>query len=82
MRQGAIERGDAMAETTAGAQFNAWIKRHRMIKYHLAADLGVTPEALSRWLSGKGAPSPTARILIEQFTEKHGEKLPREIWGK
>lgn len=73
-----------MAEITAGARFNQWIDRYRKKKYDVAEQLGVTPGALSRWLSGKGLPSPTARILIEVYTQAIGgiDYLPRDIWGK
>lgn len=67
---------------TAGEKLNDWLARNRFTKLLAAKELGVDPSTLHKWISGTMPVSNHSRAAIEMFTEKHGEKLPRDIWGK
>lgn len=62
-------------------RFQAWIDARGMKQSFICANLPCSTESIRMWLSGDRTPLQAQRILIEQFTEKHGEKLPRDIWG-
>lgn len=52
----------------------AWLEAAPKQRNELAAELGVSPETVSRWLSGRLIPSIMARVALEYVT---GGKVPR-----
>ena len=45
-------------------QFNNMLKERGVSVYSLADELGVTPQAVYRWINGTGTPSPKALLRL------------------
>ena len=45
-------------------QFNKMLKECGVSVYSLADELGVTPQAVYRWINGTGTPSPKAMLRL------------------
>lgn len=56
-----------------------WMKRHRVTQTKMAADFGIVPSTMSKYLAGKLNPSKLIALQIEQYTR--GEVSAAEVLG-
>jgi transcriptional regulator with XRE-family HTH domain len=63
---------------TSVAMLNDYLTKQNISRADFARKLGVTGQAVSRWIGGQSIPRPETQLTVSEIT--HGE-VPLEYWA-